>query len=186
MSSFAVFVVRPLAAEGRRALSLCQVLPKGARCLSKTLNNLASPRARLEGEETALLGWTRLEANAEEAGERFELRLEGQRLPRSMTAEGIERLSIQLRVCGETAEVFQKVQGSVRTRASAVRVSQAVQEQATRLVNRSVNQVLAYALAGEIRKSVAQRVVQRVPVGRRQPVLQKITADFAIRTYARI
>jgi hypothetical protein len=164
----------------QRALALDRILGAGGReLLCNTLRSLTSGEARLDvaAEAAAQLTWQRV-SSAPDQPDRFCLELASAQLPASLRSRGVDRLQIDLGIGPSVAMVKEHIHMTGASR----EVPEDVRREAQRLVNQSVNRVLALAVAQTLAHKLAAYVRQPVE----QAVQVRVSQTCDVRAYAHV
>jgi hypothetical protein len=161
--------------------------PGGKEVIKGALEKLSGRKELLPGESEGVLNWERVEDGGD--GRHYRLNVPGQHLT---TLEGLEGLTIHLRMGKRLTEVVHEAQFSRTGQSTSAVVSSSPQEQQAirRVVNRSVNQLLAYSVAARIESKLKEKVKQKLEVRDEQRLNQLVSMRMSnrinIQTMARL
>lgn len=166
-------------ATGNQCLDISNMLgPGGCELMLGTLRDLKDRKSPLAGIEGGF-HWQQ----AGEHGEHFTLEV-AHELP-----EGVQGLTIHLRLHGSLAEIRHEARYQVtqtQTSARASGPSPVMQAQIQRTVNRSVNRLLALTVAGQLQQRVTQKLSQTVRHRVQNAVTMRLRNMNTIQTVARV
>jgi hypothetical protein len=174
-----------------RIINLDRLLGKGGQEVVKSaLAGLTNRTALMPGEAKGILNWQRVTDG--EGGLHYRLQVPQEHLPQM---EGLEGLSVHLRLRGPLTEVTHEAQFShtetrTDTAAANVKSSPHTPPEVQRVVNRAVNQVLAYGFATHVTTKLKEQVKQKLNVQTEQRLDQLVKMRMSnrinIQTFARL